>query len=280
MLGFYWHPTSGSRFYSALQSTVLIGGFLVKLPIYGVHLWLPLAHVEAPVYGSIILAGILLKLGGIGLLRFNSFLSNLKASNIFIIVRLIGIILVGITCLFLTDLKKVIAFSSVAHIGFSIIFLRIKRQSSIIIGVMILLAHGFRSSGMFFIVYIFYLNSNSRNLILNIGMLRIQPLLGFFWLMIIVSRVGGPPSINLVAEIWAFMLRFILLFKYTIILIVRFMLARIYHFIIYRTITQGESMWESDKISVQWSHVGTLLVSFIHIIYTIFSVLIMTSFFL
>ena len=104
---------------------------------------------------------------------------------------------------------------------------------------------------MFFIVYIFYLNSNSRNLILNIGMLRIQPLLGFFWLMIIVSRVGGPPSINLVAEIWAFMLRFILLFKYTIILIVRFMLARIYHFIIYRTITQGESMWESDKISVQ-----------------------------
>lgn len=202
-------------------------------------------------YGSIILAGILLKLGGIGLLRFNSFLSNLKASNIFIIVRLIGIILVGITCLFLTDLKKVIAFSSVAHIGFSIIFLRIKRQSSIIIGVMILLAHGFRSSGMFFIVYIFYLNSNSRNLILNIGMLRIQPLLGFFWLMIIVSRVGGPPSINLVAEIWAFMLRFILLFKYTIILIVRFMLARIYHFIIYRTITQGESMWESDKISVQ-----------------------------
>ena len=78
----------------------------------------------------------------------------MQASNIFIIVRLIGIILVGATCLFLTDLKKIIAFSSVAHIGFSILFLRIKTQSRVIIGVMILLAHGFRSSGIFFMVYI------------------------------------------------------------------------------------------------------------------------------
>lgn len=280
LLGFNWEPIVSLRFYSSLQSAILIGGFLVKLPIYGVHLWLPLAHVEAPVYGSIILAGILLKLGGIGLLRFNSFLSNLKTSNIFIIVRLVGIILVGVTCLFLTDLKKIIAFSSVAHIGFSILFLVVKTQTSLIVGVIILLAHGFRSSGIFFMVYIFYLNSNSRNLLLNIGILSVQPLLAFFWLIIIIASLGGPPTINLLAEIWAFILRFVLLFKYTMVLIVRFMLARVYHFIIFRTMTQGDTIWESDKLNKQSSHVGVCLISLVHVIYTIFRVFVITSFFM
>jgi len=101
----------------------------------------------------------------------------------------------------LTDLKKIIAFSSVAHIGFSILFLVVKTQTSLIVGVIILLAHGFRSSGIFFMVYIFYLNSNSRNLLLNIGILSVQPLLAFFWLIIIIASLGGPPTINLLAEI-------------------------------------------------------------------------------
>ena len=280
LIRFNWQPIVGVRFYSSVQSIILIAGFLVKLPIYGAHLWLPLAHVEAPVYGSMILAGILLKLGGIGLLRFNNFLRNMQASNIFIMVRLIGIILVGATCLFLTDLKKIIAFSSVAHIGFSILFLVVKTQTSLIVGVIILLAHGFRSSGIFFMVYIFYLNSNSRNLLLNIGILSVQPLLAFFWLIIIIASLGGPPTINLLAEIWAFILRFVLLFKYTMVLIVRFMLARVYHFIIFRTMTQGDTIWESDKLNKQSSHVGVCLISLVHVIYTIFRVFVITSFFI
>jgi len=278
LLNLAWESRIHLSFYTTGQNIIFVTGFLVKLPIYGAHLWLPLAHVEAPVYGSIILAGILLKLGGIGILRFTTFLSDLKSTNWFILISLLGIFLVGVTCLFLTDLKKIIAFSSIAHIAFSIIFLSFKLYRRIIVASLILLVHAFSSSGIFFIVYIFYLRSNSRNLLLNIGILRVQPLIRFFWLIIIIARLGGPPAINLLAEIWAFILRLILLFKYVLILISSFILTRIYHFIMYRSLTQGATLWEISKTIPKVSHVGAYLVAGFHVIYTIFSTLLIRSF--
>lgn len=280
LLNMLWEPSINSNFYSIGQSIIFLAGFLVKLPIYGVHLWLPLAHVEAPVYGSIILAGILLKLGGIGLLRFRLFLREFKSTNLFILVRLVGIILVGATCLFLTDLKKVIAFSSVGHIAFSVIFLSLKLKSRVIIGSLILLIHAFRSSGIFFIVYMFYLSSNSRNLILNIGMLRLQPFIRFFWLIIVIARLGAPPAINLLAEIWALILTLVFLPKYILILFIRFILARVYHFILYRRLIQGATVWERRKFILKFSHLGIYLVAGFHVQYTIFRTFLLRTFLL
>ena len=116
---------------SVAMSISLTLGFLVKLPIYGVHLWLPLAHVEAPVFGSIILAGILLKLGGVGLIRFSQIVQNTSWKFACIAISVVGSVLVGLTCLKTTDLKSVIAFSSVSHIGLVIIIISLRLKESV-----------------------------------------------------------------------------------------------------------------------------------------------------
>lgn len=97
----------------------LIIAFLVKMPIFFVHLWLPKAHVEAPVSGSIILAGVLLKLGGYGLLRVYILIQSLaiKFNIIFYVISLVGGVLISLVCLIQVDIKALIAYSSVAHMG-------------------------------------------------------------------------------------------------------------------------------------------------------------------
>lgn len=182
---------------------ILNRAFLIKLPIYFTHLWLPKAHVEAPIRGSIILAGIILKLGTYGIYR--NILSFPKISNnfnlYFIIILIIGRILSRITNLNHTDLKIIVAYSSIVHINMiiariiSIIFLRLKGRIIIIIG------HGLCSSGIFFLVNLNYEKLHSRNIFFNKGFLIIFPSLTLWWFLIFTSNFAAPPSLNLFGEI-------------------------------------------------------------------------------
>ena len=146
--------------------------FLVKLPLYSTHLWLPKAHVEAPVAGSIILAGILLKLGVYGLLRVYSSIPHLPTSLFFIIVplSLVGAVMTSLICLRQTDFKALIAYSSVGHIG----LLAGGLFSSFLWGwqgaLTIRVAHGLCSSGLFALANILYLTANTRSLFLIKGL--------------------------------------------------------------------------------------------------------------
>jgi len=179
----------------------LVLAFLVKFPIFLFHLWLPKAHVEAPVSGSIILAGILLKLGGYGLIRFCRLLSISASSEGFISVTLLGGGALGVLCLSQRDMKVVIAYSSVVHISLVIVGFLALLGWGIEGGIIIIIAHGACSSGMFAGANIIYERSHSRRYFINRGNLVFSPLFSLLWLILVVANFGGPFTYNLLGEI-------------------------------------------------------------------------------
>jgi len=124
--------------------------FLVKLPIFFLHRWLPKAHVEAPTVGSILLAGILLKLGGFGLVRLYIYF-NERTERILVIARLGGFLAI-IICLFQRDLKSAIAFSSVSHINMIVIARLLMRKGARVVMNLVILLHGIVSASLFFLI--------------------------------------------------------------------------------------------------------------------------------
>lgn len=177
--------------------------FLVKIPIFFVHLWLPKAHVEAPVRGSIILAGILLKLGGYGLIRLGYIFQNSfsKLNIMWISIRLVGGSLVSLICIRQTDTKCLVAYSSVAHIRLVISGAIIQSSSSILGVLVIIIAHGLCSSGIFCLTNILYERTSSRNIIICKGFINIMPSIALWWFVISICNMSAPPSINLLSEI-------------------------------------------------------------------------------
>ena len=256
-------------------SLCLTLGFLVKLPIYSIHLWLPLAHVEAPVFGSIILAGILLKLGGLGIVRFITLFTRIQFKSLCISLRIVGAVIVGLTCLKLTDIKSVIAFSSVSHIGIVIIIISIRLKLTIWAIFIIMLTHAFRSSIIFYCSYIIYKVTGTRNIILNKGALSALPNFRICWLVAVIARIGTPPFVNLISEIYSIYLSLLLLGKWVVILVIIFITGRAFHLVLYSSTQQEIFRWDNSRKLESRVSASSLVNSHSHSICLVFSIFIL-----
>ncbi|EGW55296.1 complex I subunit 4 family protein [Candidatus Endoriftia persephonae] len=180
-------------------------GFGVKMPIFPIHGWLPLAHVEAPSPISILLSGILLKMGAYGLIRAAQMLPEavITLQGVLVALALVSLIYGGLLAWRQWDLKKMIAYSSVGHMGVVLLGIATLNISGLTGAVLQMMAHGLVAGASFLLIGLLYERTHTRNINDYSSLLRITPRFAFFTTLAFVAAVGIPGTFGFVAELHA-----------------------------------------------------------------------------
>ncbi len=177
--------------------------FAVKVPMWPVHTWLPDAHVEAPTGGSVILAAITLKIGAYGFLRFNLPIApdaSHALSGFMIAISLVAVVYIGLVALAQSDMKKLIAYSSISHMGFVTLGFFLFNAEGVLGGLVQMVSHGFVSAAMFLCVGVLYDRMHSRNIADYGGVANTMPVFAAFFVLFAMANAGLPATSGFVGE--------------------------------------------------------------------------------
>ncbi|MGH7561080.1 MAG: complex I subunit 4 family protein [Gemmatimonadales bacterium] len=179
--------------------------FAIKVPVFPFHTWLPDAHVEAPTAGSVLLAGVLLKMGTYGFLRFAvpffpQVAMSPRVTNLVVALAVIGIVYGALVALVQPDLKKLVAYSSVSHLGFVMLGIWAATTQSLDGAIMVMIGHGFSTGALFFLVGMLYERSHTREIAAYGGIARVMPVMSLVFTIVALSSIGLPGLNGFVGE--------------------------------------------------------------------------------